>query len=60
MLVKPFVGLADERAVESSLTVARLVTCNQKYGSADRIERESNPPLPIGCAEPHLLHICVA
>lgn len=57
MPVEAFVGPLDERAVEPTLAAAGLVARDQQHSAADRIKRERDPPFPVGCAEPKLLHV---
>ena len=49
MLVKPFVGLADESAVKSSLTVARLEEMSGGWGDAGT----GRPSACCGSLAPH-------
>ena len=59
MIVKALVGLANQRAIETPRTASRLVTGNKQDGLPRGVEAERQPPMSIGHAEPHFLHVRV-
>ena len=60
MLIKSFVGPCYELAVKSLLAAARLVSRDQKYRVASRVEREGDAPDTVCRVKAQLLPIRVA
>lgn len=54
---KPAVRLCNELLVETLLTAARFVACDQYDRVALGVESEGNAPFAIGGREAHLLHV---
>src|SRR5580704_13274203 len=60
VLIKSSVGLCDELAIKSLLPAARLISRDQKYRIAFRVECEGDAPDAVCGVKAQLLHIRVA